>query len=421
MRKSFAPHDYVEEIAQCGRYASDDGAVYRWTGKFWSPARNEIIRDAYRWLVENRREHANDRNAVKALNAAILWFSRLPSSTDEVVLPCQNGYVFVRNGVASLEEPDPELGIRYLLPCHYEPTGSSPNRFLQFIEEILPDETVRARVQEYIGYTLTSDARYQRAQLWLGTGANGKGVLANIVQALHSRPESVRLESLDGFGLSSLIDATLIFSDEAPSGRVNEQLLKSLIAGEQVLVDRKYSDPVSVKFRGKWLVLGNNLPDLQDHSHGFWRRWDLVPFSVTIPEERRDSRLAEKIIQSELSGVLVWALDGLKRLQLRGGFDVEMPKAMQVSIDDAKKYTNQVLAWCEEVSVTVTSEFVTWKDDVYRDYELWCSRNGARAFSSNAFWHEMNQIMPVKAKRDRYDNGKFGQLCNLALHQEPRK
>jgi putative DNA primase/helicase len=415
MRKSFAPHDYVEEIAQCGTYASDNGAVYRWTGKFWSPARNEIIRDAYRWLVENQREHANDRNAVKALNAAILWFSKMPTSTDEVVLPCQNGYVFVRSGVASLEEPDPELGIRYLLPCHYEPTGSSPDRFLHFIEEILPDETVRARVQEYIGYTLTSDVRYQRAQLWLGTGANGKGVLANIVQALHSRPESVRLDSLDGFGLSSLIDATLIFSDETPNGRVNEQLLKSLIAGERVLVDRKYSDPISVKFRGKWLVLGNNLPALKDHSHGFWRRWDLVPFSVTIPEARRDGRLAETIIKNELSGVLVWALEGLKRLQLRGGFDVDVPGSMSEMLDEARVYTNTVRAWCDESSINHSPSTQMWKDDVYELYKSWCLRNGERAYGSVKFWHELEQIMPVEYSRKRDNNRRHRRTCNLEV------
>ncbi len=415
MRKSFAPHDYVEEIARCGRYASDNGEVYRWTGKFWSPARNEIIRDAYRWLVENQREHANDRNAVKALNAAILWFSKMPSSIDEVVLPCQNGYVFVRNGVASLEEPDPELGIRYLLPCHYEPTGSSPNRFLQFIEEILPDETVRARVQEYIGYTLTSDVRYQRAQLWLGTGANGKGVLANIVQALHSRPQSVRLDSLDGFGLSSLIDATLIFSDETPNGRVNEQLLKSLIAGERVLVDRKYSDPISVKFRGKWLVLGNNLPDLKDHSHGFWRRWDLVPFSVTIPEGKRDGRLADTIIKHELSGILVWALEGLKRLQLRGGFDVDVPSSMNELLDEARVHTNTVRAWCDESSINHSSSTQMWKDDVYELYKSWCFRNGERPYSAVKFWQELEQIMPVKYSRKRDSNRTMRRVCNLEV------
>lgn len=176
--------------------------------------------------------------------------------------------------------------------------------FRGFIEGVLPDSDVRGRVQEYIGYTLTADARYQRAQLWIGEGANGKGVLANIVQALHGtdRTAAVRLDALEGFALSVLIGASLIYADEIPRARINEQPLKSMIAGERVPIDRKYQDPLSINIRGKWLVAGNHLPIISDHSFGFWRRWDVIPFDVRIPEERQDPMLAQRIIRSELAG-----------------------------------------------------------------------------------------------------------------------
>src|SRR5206468_684062 len=123
---------------------------------------------------------------------------------------------------------------------------------------------------------------------------------------------------------------------------VNEQLLKSLIAGGRVMGDRKDKDPLSINVRGKWVGLGNHLPTITEHSTGFWRRWDIVPFNVTIPESRRDPLLAETIIREELSGVLNWALEGLVRLQKRGGFDAVMPKAMSVMLHEAKIETNTV-------------------------------------------------------------------------------
>src|SRR5665647_1927621 len=151
-----------------------------------------------------------------------------------------------------------------------------------------------------------ADARYQRAQLWLGGGANGKDVLVNVVQALHGNIAAVSLDALEGFRLSVLVGASLIYADEVPRARINEQLLKSMIAGEKIQVDRKYRDPVSVFVRGKWLVLGNQLPAITDHTTGFWRRWDVVPFCVTIPEAERDPMLASRIISNELAGVLCW-------------------------------------------------------------------------------------------------------------------
>lgn len=61
-----------------------------------------------------------------------------------------------------------------------------PAGFAAFLERVLPDLAVRERVQKYIGYTLLPDAPHQIAQFWLG-----KGVLANIVQALHQRVAAV--------------------------------------------------------------------------------------------------------------------------------------------------------------------------------------------------------------------------------------
>ena len=68
-----------------------------------------------------------------------------------------------------------------------------------------------------------------------------------------------------------------------------------MIAGERILIDRKFRDPVSVHVRGKWLVLGNQLPVITDHSVGFWRRWDVVPFNVVIAEHARDPLLARPL------------------------------------------------------------------------------------------------------------------------------
>ena len=138
--------------------------------------------------------------------------------------------------------------------------GAEPIEFTHFLRTILPDASVRDRVQEYIGYTLLPDCRFQRLQLWLGNGANGKGVLANIVQALHAKCAAVQLDSLDQFKLAGLVGASLIYADETPQRGMNEQVLKTAVAGELMQIDRKYRDPISLRLKGKWLVLANQFP-----------------------------------------------------------------------------------------------------------------------------------------------------------------
>lgn len=414
----FRPHSYALHVEQQEIYASDRTMLYKWNSLYWAALDDNAGESmAYRWLVEHDTDNASPRNASSANRAAVLWAPELPAEKPGLVIPCQNGYVYLDSGKLVLREPDKSAGLQYAIACEYLPEQTKPKRFSEFLDQILPDKEVQARIQEYAGYTLTADARYQRAQLWLGSGANGKGVLANVIQALHGYVAAVNMDNLDGFKLSVLIGASLIYCDEIPRHKINEQLLKSLIAGERVMVDRKYKDPLSINVRGKWLVLGNHLPAITDHSTGFWRRWDIVPFNVTIPEAKRDPLLAETIIREELSGVLNWALEGLVRLQERGGFDAVMPKAMSQMLYEAKIETNTVSAWFTDNTIAMGESETIVKDVVYQHYCEWTEHNGMAPVSSPQFWTRLRDLGSIKQTRKRQNN-KLVWVCNVVLPDE---
>ncbi|SCC90981.1 putative Phage/plasmid primase P4, C-terminal [Thiomonas sp. X19] len=415
-RRAFQPHLYATHAVTMGGVASDSSLLYRWTGSHWAPIDEEDAeRDAYAWLVAQDPAWASAENARRAVRAACLFSPRLPKLTQEVVVPTKSGYVHLEGTALVLKDADPGLGLTHCLDCAYEPLGEAPARFEQFLQRVLPDDAVRSRVQEYIGYTLLADARYQRAQFWLGEGANGKGVLANIVQALHGRIAAIALDQLAGFHLSVLVGASLVYVDEVPRKPIDEQRLKSMIAGERIPVDRKYREPLSIHVRGKWLVLGNHLPAITDHSSGFWRRWDVVPFSVTIPERERDPLLAQNVVRDELAGVLRWALDGLVRLLGRGGFDPVMPPAMQAMLQEAKADTNSVVAWLNDRGIALQVVCDTVKDRVFEDYRRWCAVNAMREVSVVQFWKRMHEHYPqLDEARIRLD-GEQRRVCNVVL------
>ncbi len=416
-KTKFHVHQFVEEALRRERYGQETGLLYRWGKTHWCLlSETQAERDVYRWLVDNHRTSATPEMARRARKAMLLHSPPLPQATTDVVLPCLNGYVHFDGSDVHLRDPDPALGIRYLIDCAYEPVATKPRKFLDFLEMVLPDASVRARVQEYIGYTLTSDTRYQRAQFWLGKGANGKGVLQQITSALHRKPESVHLDALEGFKLSGLLGASLVCCDEVPRGRINEQLLKSLIAGEPVQIDQKFRDPVSARVLGKWIVLGNHLPRITDHSEGFWRRWDIIPFDVVVPASHREPGLANKIIDTELAGVLNWALEGLCRLQRRGGFELELPMPMAELLQRARQETDPLRTWFEE-SVVVAQTATTDKATVYDGYRAWCVRNGVQSLSSPHFWSRLRDMTPLVETRPRV-SGTQVRRCNLELRFE---
>ncbi|AQV95657.1 hypothetical protein BJN34_17390 [Cupriavidus necator] len=165
---NFRPHDYAEHLRQTGEYVSDRSRLYHWNGVHWEVVSEKFGEAmAYEWLVNSDRVNASPRNANAAHEAAILWVPLLPPVPDDFVIPCTNGYVLISNDEPALIAPRSDWGVQYALSCPYEPAGPHPHRFKQFIERVLPDVEVRQRVQEYAGYTLTADARHQRAQFWM--------------------------------------------------------------------------------------------------------------------------------------------------------------------------------------------------------------------------------------------------------------
>ena len=391
------------------------GVLYKWAGTHWqmiSPF--DCERMAWKWLTENSPNEATPRKAQSCSNAACLEIFKIPSpQKTAIVIPTKSGYLHIgqTDPPLSLLDADPALGITYCLNCAYDPEAPAP-LFKAFAREILPDPDVRDLVQEYAGYTLLGDTRYQKAQWWIGAGANGKGTLAQIVAALHQRASALSIDSLDGFRLVPLLDATLIYVDETPK-RIDEQRLKTLLSGDLVSIDRKYRDPVSFRPIAKWIVLGNDLPAISDQSDGFWRRWHVIPFPVSFTEENQKPLLAKQIIEDELSGVLNWALDGLLRLLGRGHF-LPPPRPVREAILKGKKDTDNVLGWIEDVEPAVTGTPAIPKDDIYTAYREWSFRNGTGPVSSTKFWTRIRQIYP-EIVEEREGSGKRRRMVNVVL------
>ena len=98
------------------------------------------------------------------------------------------------------------------------------------------------------------------------------------------------------------------------NGKMDVSIFKQLVSGEPVDARLPYGEPFTLVNYGKLIFNCNQLPTSVEHTHAFFRRFLIIPFEVTIPEEQQDDQLAEKIIKSELSGVLNRVLEGLKRV-----------------------------------------------------------------------------------------------------------
>lgn len=388
---------YAQMTETSANIATDGSLLYRWTGQIWQPIDPaEAEKQAFRWLGAHSVyfSKATPKLAASCAAAAIINAKRLPrfSSATRVVLPVKNGYLHIdAAGTIALKAPEKKYGICYVIDCAFDPSAAAPG-FAQFLASILPDPDVREWVQAYVGYTLLGDTRYQKATFWLGSGANGKSTLAEIVAALHAKTTAISLDALDGFRLVPLIGASLVYVDETPP-RIQEQQLKTLISGGLIQIDRKFRDPINLHPTAKWIICGNALPAISDQSHGFWRRMPIVTFDRQFAENEQDPLLARRIIETELAGVLLWAISGLTRV-LAAGRLPPAPAAMQKATDDGKRGTNSVAAWFDEDRIECDDTARTPRAEVYADYHTWATASGFSAVNATNFWIRLKALEP---------------------------
>lgn len=411
-----------------------DGSLCEFTGTHWHTEKLEDSEfKASAWLESIDPAKFSADRIAGMVKAAIKRLPRLDEATPDVI-PTLGGYLTVKKNAQDRHEVhlgkhDPDCNIRYCinaeLPSDEEWDKAESSLFFKFINVALPDGEVQDMVQDYIGYTLLGDTRFQTAILFLGTGANGKGTLMKIVKALHHRVAAADLAALDNFGMQQLIGASLVLIDELPVGnlRGNEQKAKSLISGDSININRKYRDPIEFTNTAKFIISGNHIPKGLDRSFGMWRRLKVVNFNTTIPEDQRDGLLHEKIIANELGIVLKWALDGLIRLLDRGHFTE--PQAVKNQIRMAQVQSSSVLQHIEDIGAVVhTPDKFTHKDQIYRAYRDWCINNGKSPEASDGFWkqviHECKQQLGLDLEtKQKWINGQKLRVVDIAIEPHP--
>ena len=67
----------------------------------------------------------------------------------------------------------------------------------------------------------------------------------------------------------------------------------------------------------KLLIAGNHNPSLRNVDEAVKRRFNLLPFAVTIPKGERDPELADKL-KAEWARILAWSIEGCLEWQRIG-------------------------------------------------------------------------------------------------------
>jgi P4 family phage/plasmid primase-like protien len=367
-------------------YASDKG--------FWRQVSvdyiKRVISDLYQFTVEKMLV---PELVTKRSNFLLSELASLTQAFAEQELPSADErarYLVLANGVLDLHSATPELlpfsphhGALWAVPHSYDPSADCP-RWQEFLREALPPDDVLL-LQKWAGLTLSGKNFAQSILLLIGVGGAGKGVLLDIISSLIGRQNCVQLRTQhlqERFETARFFGKTLLVGSDVRGDFLEfagAQALKSLTGGDVISAEVKCKVG-SLELRGNFNVIATSNQRLRikhDGDAGAWRRrLKIVEFTKVV--ERQDPDFAKRISETEMPGILNWALTGLSLL--RADFKNEggwvLSAAQQARIDDLLQESDSIGAFVREGVEKGDPSWSLTSEELARGYAAFCDERG---------------------------------------------
>jgi putative DNA primase/helicase len=209
------------------------------------------------------------------------------------------------------------------------PRGECP-QWRSFLNDVTGgDQKLQDYLQRMVGYALTGSTREHALFFLYGTGANGKSVFVNTLADIlgdyaTNAPMDTFMETRTDrhpTDMAGLRGARFVAAIETEQGRRwAESKVKNLTGGDKIAARFMRQDFFEFFPQFKLFVAGNHKPAIRNIDEAMKRRLHLIPFTITVPPEKRDKHLQQKLL-AERDGILAWALEGCLAWQRLGRLD----------------------------------------------------------------------------------------------------
>lgn len=305
---------FAEYFTEMNNLQYNNGLFYTRYGR---DTEEVLSHNIWESLRDNRMINTNVERTVKKLLGATKLAATVESLTmDENVIPFANGDFIVSDWQFRENDFQP---VPYRLPVVLSEKQQKKPYFEKWLDDLFFPDDIKV-LQEYIGYSLVSSTKAQKALFLVGEGGSGKSglgvILESILGAAMMSTSNTQEFLQDKFKQPELENKLVLYDDDLDSQALTETgFYKKLITNNiAITADRKYGQPFSFTPKVKLIACCNQmLSSVYDNTTGFWRR--LLPIIVRplSPDFKPDLRFYDKL-RREREGIVQWALVGLRRL-----------------------------------------------------------------------------------------------------------
>jgi len=261
------------------------------------------------------------------------------------------------------------------------PGGDCPT-WRQFIDEVTGgDAELQAYLQRMVGYALTGSTQEHALFFLYGTGANGKSVFVNTLATIlgdyaTNAPMDTFMETRTDrhpTDMAGLRGARFVAAIETEQGkRWAESKVKSLTGGDKISARFMRQDFFEFYPQFKLFVAGNHKPAIRNIDEAMKRRLHLIPFTITVPPERRDKNLQQKLL-AERDGILAWAVQGCLDWQRLGRLDP--PQRVVEATEEYFEAEDALGRWLDERCVREPNA-KSLTAELFNDWRQWAEASG---------------------------------------------
>lgn len=318
----------------------------------------------------------------------------------------RNGMLDWRTGQMHPHHPDLLSTIQF--PVEYEPDAMCP-RFDAFLASVMSPDYVKL-AWEMMAYLLYSGNPLQKAFLFHGTGANGKGTLIRVIQAMLGT-QNTSSQSLDRLNSSQFAPVALfgkianLAGDIDATFQESTAMFKMLTGEDRITGEYKYGDSFTFNSWAVPVFSANKIPGSADVTVGYLRRWVVLEFDRTFAGEPI-LNLSDRLIL-ELPGIVAKALKFLGPLFDRQHFDVAGEASK--GAENFAMAVDQVRQWVDEWIVPAPEDQRVLRSTLYARYATWAAANNSGRLKASEFYARLESagFKQAKIRGERYFTGLF--------------
>ncbi|MBE6930813.1 MAG: DNA primase [Ruminococcaceae bacterium] len=287
------------------------------------------------------------------------------------------------------------------LEVEFDPDAPSPEVWLRFLSELLTADDIKI-LQEYMGYCLIPTNRAQKMLILIGRGGEGKSRIGVVMSKLFGTAcvgGSIRRIETNRFAAANLEGKLVMVDDDLDmSALPSTNNLKTIVTAEAPIeLERKGIQSHQGMLNTRFLCFGNGvLTALYDSTDGFYRR-QIILNTLKRPRDRVDDPYLTDKLARELPGILLWCLEGLKRL-IDADYRFSISEHTMRDMQELRRDANNILDFIRaEGYLRFDPKACITSASLYECYRRWCDDNSCRPFSAQRL------ISELRSREDDYN------------------